>query len=334
MIRLADLAYDLPPELIAQSPVAPRDAARLLVLERASGRLSELRFAELAGRVGPRDLVVVNDTRVLPAKLRGRKASGGKAEALLLERRPDSSWTALVRARGRLVPELELVFGALRARVVEVFPGGACRLALASDDGASLDALLDALGEAPLPPYIAREAARAQDLVDYQTIFARDPGAVAAPTASLHFTPELAAQLRIATLTLHVGPGTFRPMRCDRLEEHALDAERFCVPEATERAIAQTRAGGGRVIAVGTTVVRALETTGGAAGAGDTKLLILPGHAFRAVDSLITNFHLPGSSLLALVMAFAGVDATRRAYAHAIAERFRFYSYGDALWIV
>jgi S-adenosylmethionine:tRNA ribosyltransferase-isomerase len=333
LIGPADLAYDLPPELIAQAPIAPRDAARLLVLERASGRLAELRFADLAQRVDPRDLLVVNDTRVLPAKLRGRKASGGKAEALLLERRPDATWTALVRARGRLAPGLELVFGALLARVVDVLPGGTCRLSLARADGGLTDALVDALGEAPLPPYISRETARAQDLADYQTIFAREPGAVAAPTASLHFTPELAAKLRIATLTLHVGPGTFRPMRCERLEEHALDAERFCVPEATARAIAQTRAAGGRVIAVGTTVVRALETTGGEAGSGDTKLLILPGHEFRVVDSLVTNFHLPGSSLLALVMAFAGVDATKRAYAHAIAQRFRFFSYGDALWI-
>jgi S-adenosylmethionine:tRNA ribosyltransferase-isomerase len=326
VIGPADLEYALPAELIAQAPIAPRDAARLLLLERATGRLAELRFADLAERVGPRDLVVVNDTRVLPAKLRGRKASGGKAEALLLERRPDATWTAFVRARGRLAPGLELVFGALLARVEDVLPGGTCRIALSRADGGSADALVDALGEAPLPPYISRESARAQDLADYQTIFAREPGAVAAPTASLHFTPELAAKLRIATLTLHVGPGTFRPIRCERLEEHALAAERFCVPEATARAIAQTRAAGGRVIAVGTTVVRALETTGGEAGAGDTKLLILPGHEFRVVDSLVTNFHLPGSSLLALVMAFAGVAATKRAYAHAIAQRFRFFA--------
>ncbi len=333
MISPADLAYELAPSLIAQAPVEPRDAARLLVLERASGALSELRFAELAERAGPKDLVVVNDTRVRPAKLRGRKRSGGRAEALLLERRPDASWTAFVRARGRLVPGLERVFGALEARVVEVVPGGTCRLVLTSADGASPDALLDLLGEAPLPPYITRERRRAQDLADYQTIFAREPGAVAAPTASLHFTEALAAKLRIATVTLHVGPGTFRPVRCARLEDHELDAEWFSVPDATARAIAATRAEGGRVIAVGTTVVRALETTRGEAGAGDTKLLILPGHVFRAVDALITNFHLPGSSLLALVMAFAGVEPTRRAYAHAIAERFRFFSYGDALWI-
>jgi S-adenosylmethionine:tRNA ribosyltransferase-isomerase len=333
VITRADLAFDLPEELIAQEPCTPRDAARLLVLDRASGALEEVRFAALAELARPADLFVVNDTRVLPAKLRGRKRSGGRAEALLLSRRADGDWSALVRAGKKLAPGLELVFGALEARVVEVLPGGACRLAFATPDGVDVEALLGRVGEAPLPPYIRREAARARDLDDYQTIFARAPGAVAAPTASLHFTPELAARLRIATVTLHVGPGTFRPLRCERLEDHVLDAEAFAVPEATARAIAEARAAGGCAIAVGTTVVRALETTGGGAGAGETKLLILPGHAFQAVDSLVTNFHLPGSSLLALVMAFAGVEATRRAYAHAIERRFRFYSYGDALWI-
>ena len=333
MIARADLDFALPPELIAQEPCTPRDAARLLVLERATGALSELRFADLAGAAQPEDLFVVNDTRVVPAKLRGAKRSGGKAEALLLSRRPDGDWTAFVKARGRLTPGLELVFGELSARVVDVLPGGTCRLALTTPSGLGADALLDSLGEAPLPPYIRREAPRASDLADYQTIFAREPGAVAAPTASLHFTESLAARLRIARVTLHVGPGTFRPIRGERLEAHELDAERFAVPDETARALAAARAQGGRVIAVGTTVVRALETTGGAAGEGDTKLLILPGHEFRAVDSLITNFHLPGSTLLALVMAFAGVEATKRAYAHAIERRFRFYSYGDALWI-
>ena len=333
MISHADLAFDLPPELVAQEPITPRDAARLLVLERATGALSELRFSELVEHVSPGDLFVVNDTRVVPAKLRGRKPSGGKVEALLLSRRPDGDWTAFVKGGGRLGPETELAFGPVRGRVVETLPGGTCRLSLRSPDGSPADALLDQIGEAPLPPYIKRDAPRPQDLADYQTIFAREPGAVAAPTASLHFTPELAARLQLARVTLHVGPGTFRPMRCERPEQHVLDPERFSIPRETERAIADTRSAGRRVIAVGTTVVRALETTGGAAGAGDTKLLILPGHEFRAVDSLITNFHLPGSSLLALVMAFAGVEQTKRAYAHAIAERFRFYSYGDALWV-
>jgi S-adenosylmethionine:tRNA ribosyltransferase-isomerase len=180
---------------------------------------------------------------------------------------------------------------------------------------------------------VERDAPRKSDLDDYQTVFARAPGAVAAPTAGLHFTAELAARLRPATVTLHVGPGTFRPIRTARLADHAIDPERFEVPAETEAAIAACRARGGRVIAVGTTVARALETTGGAAGRGETRLAIYPGHRFRVVDELVTNFHLPRSTLLALVMAFAGVETTRRAYAHALAAGFRFYSYGDAMWI-
>lgn len=329
-MKLADLDYALPPERIAQAPASPRDAARLLVVERASAGLCELRFADLAEHVGPDDLVVVNDTRVRPAKLRGRKASGGAAEALLLERRADGSWLALVRAGGRLRPGLALEFSGFPARVAELCGEGACRLDFGDADP---EALLGAAGEAPLPPYIARETARPSDLADYQTVFARVSGAVAAPTAGLHFTKELAARLPLAAITLHVGPGTFRPIRAEALDAHRMAAEWFEVPHATADAIARTRARGGRVIAVGTTVVRALETSGGRAGAGATELFIRPGHRFAFVDSLVTNFHLPRSSLLALVMAFAGVERVRRAYEHAIAQEFRFYSYGDAMWI-
>jgi S-adenosylmethionine:tRNA ribosyltransferase-isomerase len=333
VISRSDLDYELPPELIAQHPIQPRDAARLLVVERAGGTLRELRFADLADALGAEDLLIVNDTRVRPARLRGRKASGGRAQALLVERRPDGSWIALVRARGRLRVGQEFAFGDAAAKLAELRPDGTCRLELDIPGGAD-EQWLERAGEAPLPPYIRRDAPRAADLADYQSVFARIPGAVAAPTASLHFTAELAARLRLAQVTLHVGPGTFRPLRSERIEDHALDPERFEVPEATARALAQARARGGRAIAVGTTVVRALETTGGEPGAGRTQLLITPGYRFRAVDSLITNFHLPGSSLLALVMAFAGVELVRAAYAHAIAARFRFYSYGDAMWIV
>ncbi len=327
MIGKADLEFELPPDRIAQFPVQPRDAARLLVMDRATGALAERRFSELPEALEPDDLVVVNDTRVLPARLRGSKASGGKAEALLIERSKDGSWLALVRASGRLRPGLVLRFGEFEACVEEVVDDGTCRLRLEKED------LLDRVGEAPLPPYIQREQPLASDLEDYQSVFARVPGAIAAPTASLHFTPELAARLRLARVTLHVGPGTFRPIRCERLEEHRLDAERFCVPPETASAIARTRAAGGRVIAVGTTVVRALETGGGEAASGRTDLFVLPGYEFRVVDSLITNFHLPGSTLLALVQAFGGVQAVKHAYAHAIAQGFRFYSYGDAMWI-
>jgi S-adenosylmethionine:tRNA ribosyltransferase-isomerase len=331
VISLEDLDYTLPPERVAQAPTHPRDAARLLVVERASGRLEEARFADLPERIGPNDLVVANDTRVIPARLRGRRATGGRAEALLVERRPDGRWIALVRGRAR--PGTELLFGALVAKVEDVQDGGACRLRFAAGSDADLDALLARAGEAPLPPYIARDAPRDSDLDDYQTVFARAPGAVAAPTAGLHFTPELLARLRMAYVTLHVGPGTFRPIRGERLEGHRMDAERFEVPAATAEALAKTRAAGGRVVAIGTTVVRALESTGGAAGAGRTDLFITPGFRFRAVDELVTNFHLPRSTLLALVMAFAGVELVRRAYAHAVAAGFRFYSYGDAMWI-
>jgi S-adenosylmethionine:tRNA ribosyltransferase-isomerase len=330
LIALEDLDYALPPERIAQEPVRPRDGARLLVVERASGKLEQTRFGDLALRVGRDDLLVVNDTRVVPAKLRGQRATGGRVEALLLSRRPDDAWTALVR--GRVRPGTALELAGARATVEEVLREGACvlRFDLAPD---GLHALLERLGEAPLPPYIERESPRKSDLDDYQTVFARAPGAVAAPTAGLHFTAELAARLRMASVTLHVGPGTFRPIRAARLADHAIEPERFEVPEETAAAIAACRARGGRVIAIGTTVVRALETTGGAPGSGETSLAIYPGHAFRAVDELVTNFHLPRSTLLALVMAFAGVDRTRQAYAHALDNGFRFYSYGDAMWI-
>lgn len=330
-MRVDELDFELPTEHIAQTPLEPRDASRLLVLGRDSGQRSELRFGDLREQIAAPDLLVVNDTRVRPAKLRGRKRTGGKVEALLLERRPDASWRAFLRSGGRQREGLVLEFGGIAARVVEVLDDGSCRLEFDTDVGA--DALLEQLGEAPLPPYIERAEAEKEDLTRYQTIFARAPGAVAAPTASLHFTPELAAALPIATLTLHVGPGTFRPLRAEQVDDHALDAEWYEVPPATAAAIAATRAHGGRVIAVGTTVVRALETSGGAAGVGSTELLVTPGFEFRVVDSLITNFHLPRSSLLALVMAFGGVENVRSAYRHAVENGFRFYSYGDAMWI-
>ena len=332
MISLSDLDYELPAGHIAQEPARPRDRARLLLVDRATGALAESEFSELAEHAEPNDLFVVNDTRVVPAKLRGTKASGGRVEALLLDLRLDGRATALVRSAGRLRSGLVLRFGDLEAEVEEVNADGSCRLRFATPDGERLRAALADIGEAPLPPYISRATPRVRDLADYQSIFARLPGAVAAPTASLHFTPELAARLRVATLTLHVGPGTFRAVR-GALEAHVMDAEHFRVPEATARAIAETEAAGGRVVAVGTTVVRALETTGGAAGQGETELFMRPGHRFRAVDSLVTNFHQPRSTLLALVMAFAGVELVKRAYAHAIEKGFRFYSYGDAMWI-
>ena len=329
------LDYELPPERIAQHPASPRDAARVLVLERETQTLEECRFRDLPGRLRANDLLVVNDTQVVPAKLRGHKQTGGRAEVLLLERRADAPahWRALVRCRGRLRTGARFRFEGLEAEVLELIDGGACVLGFESPEGDVAEQLLEQIGEAPLPPYIERSAPQRADLEDYQTVFARVPGAVAAPTASLHFTRELAASLPIATVTLHVGPGTFRPLRSDRLEDHKLEPERFEVPEQTARAIRAARESGGRVIAVGTTVVRVLEATGGAAGSGKTDLFVVPGYRFRVVDSLITNFHLPRSTLLALVLAFGG-DAVPLAYRHAIGAGFRFYSYGDAMWIV
>jgi S-adenosylmethionine:tRNA ribosyltransferase-isomerase len=330
VIRLEDLDYALPPGRIAQAPARPRDSAALLILDRRTDTIDHARFGDLVDRVQPEDLLVVNDTRVVPARIRGRKATGGRAEALLLERLPNGDWMALLRTRGRLRPGIQISFGEVDAEVKAVSEDGRCQLRFRGEEPASL---LDRLGEAPLPPYIRRPDPRKEDLEDYQSIFARVPGAVAAPTASLHFTDEMAAKLRLATVTLHVGPGTFRPLRSARVEEHHLEPEWYSVPEETARAIEATRARRGRVIAVGTTVVRTLEATGGRAGSGWTDLFIVPGYGFRTVDSLVTNFHLPRSTLLALVMAFAGVDATRRAYAYAIEHGLRFYSYGDAMWI-
>jgi len=329
----ADLDYELPPERIAQQPVRPRDHSRLLIVGRDGGALEERRFDQLAEELCPDDLLVVNDTRVVPAKLRGRKSSGGVVEALLVERRPDGAWLAYLKASGRLRTGLRLEFEGANALTEDVLPDGRCLLRFELAAEGSEEELLDDIGEMPLPPYIRREDPRPEDLEDYQTVFAEHAGAIAAPTASLHFTTRMAARLRIARVTLHVGPGTFLPIRSERVEDHVLEAERFEVPEETARSIAETRRRGGRVIAVGTTVVRTLETTKGDAGSGRTGLFILPGHEFRAVDSLITNFHLPGSSLLALVMAFAGVECTRSAYRHAVEQGFRFYSYGDAMWI-
>ena len=332
-ITRADLEYELPPERIAQQPVRPRDHSRLLIVERGDGAFEERRFDQLPDELRPDDLLVVNDTRVVPARLRGRKTSGGAVEALLVERRPDGSWLAYLKASGRLRAGLRLEFEGVSALTEQVLPDGRCLLRFEFAAGDSGEELMDRIGEMPLPPYIRREGPRSEDLEDYQTVFAEHAGAIAAPTASLHFTTRMAARLRMARVTLHVGPGTFQPIRGERIADHVLEAERFEVPEATAQSISETRRRGGRVIAVGTTVVRTLETTKGDAGSGRTGLFILPGHEFCAVDSLITNFHLPGSSLLALVMAFAGVERIRSAYRHAIEQGFRFYSYGDAMWI-
>jgi S-adenosylmethionine:tRNA ribosyltransferase-isomerase len=340
---LSSFDYALPPERIAQEPAEPRDAARLLVLDRARGSRHHGHVRDLPEWLRPGDLLVRNATRVLPAKLRGRKASGGAAEALLLNAAgARGRYRALLRAGGRLREGQKLRFEgrglALDAEIAGLAADGSVELAFA--DGPSPYAL----GEAPLPPYIRRDAARADDEARYQTVYARVPGSVAAPTAGLHFTPALFAALEAngvacAEVVLHVGPGTFRPLRPEDLARGRLHAERFELPAATAEAVARTRAAGARVLAVGTTSARVLEHAaddGGGVrpGEGETELLLRPGVRFRAVDALLTNFHLPRSSLLLLVAAFAGRGAVLDAYADALARGYRFYSYGDAMLIL
>ncbi len=333
-LRTSDFDYHLPPEAIAQHP-GERGESRLLVLGRTTG---ERRFAELPDLLDPGDLLVVNDTRVIPARLRARRPTGGRVEILLVEREESASWWCLLRPGRRLPPGAPLaVEGGPSARVEERADG---RFRLTFEQ--PIEPLLKEIGETPLPPYIDRPV-EPRDRERYQTVYAARPGAVAAPTAGLHFTPALLAALerrgiRQASLTLHVGPGTFRPVKAENPEEHVLDSERFEIPEATAEAVAATRRNGRRVVAVGTTVVRSLEavaTSDGlvAAGAGRTGLYIRPGYGFRVVDRLITNFHLPRSTLLMLVCAFAGRNRVLDAYRQAVGSGFRFYSYGDAMLV-
>jgi len=310
----AELDYHLPPELIAQHPAPRRDASRLLVFERATGAVRHRSFGELADELRG-ELVVVNDTRVVPARLRLRRPSGGAAEVLLLEQLDgNGGWEALARPSRRLRPGDRLG----PVELVESLGEGRWRLRLEGEPA----------GETPLPPYITEPLA---DPARYQTVYARAAGSAAAPTAGLHFTPELLARLDVERVTLHVGLDTFRPLVAETLEEHELHGERYEVrPEAWER-IRQAD----RVLAVGTTTVRVLETIArDAALRGRTSLFITPGFEFRRVDALLTNFHLPRSTLLALVMALAGVEETRRLYELAIEERYRFYSFGDAMLVV
>jgi S-adenosylmethionine:tRNA ribosyltransferase-isomerase len=340
-LDLADYDFELPPDRIAQQPAPERDGARLLELSRATGALRHGHVRELPERLASGDLLVVNATRVVRARLRGRKRSGGAAEALLLAPLGAGRYRALLRARGRQRPGLALVFeGAgqeLAAEVVAVHASGEVDLAFASD------AQPYALGEMPLPPYIRRDAPAAADAERYQTVFAREPGSVAAPTAGLHLSERLLAALDArgvarAEVVLHVGIGTFRPLGPAELAGGRLHPERFTLPAATAEAIAAARARGGRVVAVGTTTTRVLEaraTQGGQVlpGDGETDLFLRPGDRFRVVDALVTNFHLPRSSLLLLVAAFAGRERVLSAYAEAVRAGYRFYSYGDAMLI-
>jgi S-adenosylmethionine:tRNA ribosyltransferase-isomerase len=343
--ELALYDFALPPDRIAQEPAEHRDGARLLVLDRRSGAFRDARVTDLGRLLRAGDCLVVNDTRVLPARLPGRIAGvAADVEVLLLHPvgPTPEDWAALLRPARRcpVGTVITLAGGAARATVTAREELG--RASVRLDGTGDVPAFLGAHGLPPLPPYIRRyRTPGAADWARYQTVYATRPGAVAAPTAGLHFTEELLSDLStrgvaVHRVTLHVGPGTFRPVRAERLAEHRVEAERYEVPVTTAAAIDRARERGGRVVAVGTTTVRALETAARpdgtvVPGAGWTDLTIVPGHEFRAVDALLTNFHLPRSSLLLLVSAFAGRERVLAAYAHAVQAGYRFYSYGDAM---
>lgn len=357
-MRLQDFDFSLPPGLIAQQPAAERDASRLMVLDRGKGALAHRVFSDLPEYLNPGDVLVVNETEVLPVRLLGRKESGGKAEVLLVRREEDgsetaggtgtiwrtSSWECLVKGAGR--KGTALLFGEdLRGELLDCTPAGLWRIFLRSRG--DIEEVLDRTGYPPLPPYIRRNGdpeMRGLDLRRYQTVFARRRGAIAAPTAGLHFTERLLERIRsrgvsVVALTLHVGLGTFLPVKEEEVEAHRLAPEFFDVSPAAAAAVNLARSVGKKVFAVGTTVARAVESCVDSNGMveakqGATDLFIFPGYRFRAVDRLITNFHLPRSTLLMLVAAFAGRERVLAAYEEAVKEKYRFYSYGDAMLIL
>ena len=333
-MRTADFDYELPPELIAQTAAEPRDAARLLVLPRGDGLLHR-HFFDLPELLHPGDALVLNDTRVIAARLTGRLASGGAAEALLIRRLDpcDNVWEAMVRPAKRFRPGRALELGGLPVTVENAAGEGFVALRFPADADPTI------AGALPLPHYIHEQP---EDPDRYQTVYAKVPGSAAAPTAGLHFTPELLDRLRsmgvgVHFITLHVGPGTFRPVTVDDPRDHPMHEEWHTLSQETAAALEETRACGGRIVGCGTTVVRTLEHRAALGdgrfvpGAGETDLLILPGHRWRAIEVLITNFHLPRSTLLMLVSAFAGRERVLAAYAEAVRERYRFYSFGDAM---
>ena len=339
-LRLSEFDYELPRGLIAQSPARPRDSSRLLVLHRDTGALEHRTFRELPKYLRRGDALVLNDTKVLPVRLRGRRASGGEAEVLLL-RPVGDQWEALVRPGRRLRPRTRLSFGDGAIEVTIGAPTEQGTRLVTLHHAGDLRAALERAGEMPVPPYIEQPL---ENPSDYQTVYAEREGAVAAPTAGLHFTPALldairAAGVRVAFVTLHVGLGTFRGVEVEDVTRHRMGAEEYELSEEAAAAINGARAAGGRVVIVGTTVVRTLESTareGGtvAAGRGRTELFITPGFRFRVTDALVTNFHLPKTTLLMLVSAFAGRERILAAYAEAIRLGYRFYSFGDAMLIV
>lgn len=340
-MKLSDFDYHLPEELIAQYPPEQRAGGRLLdvatLMRLPEATAADRQLADLPGLIAPGSLLVFNDTRVIHARLAGRKESGGRIEVMVERIDGEHEVLAMVRASHPPKAGSRLSFGpedaTEGATVVSAREPGSMMLRIRFDAPAA--GVLERLGELPLPPYIQHQPDQA-DEARYQTVFAREPGAVAAPTAGLHFDEALLAALRArgiesAHLTLHVGAGTFLPVRTEDLSQHHMHSERYTLSPETAQAIARAKAEGRPVVAIGTTALRALEASGGVAGSGETDLFITPGYRFRVVDRLFTNFHLPKSTLLILVSAFAGRETIRRAYAHAIAQRYRFFSYGDAM---
>lgn len=340
-MNVNDLHYDLPEHLIAQQPCPERDQSRLLVVRRDAGTIHEDQFSNLPAYLNPGDCLVLNDTRVIRARLHGQKPTGGRVEIFLLHAESPDTWTALVRPSAKVKPGTPVqLAGDVIATVGAVLPEGRREVQFNVQD---VVATLERIGELPLPPYIHRDGTTDSDLTRYQTVYAQNHGAVAAPTAGLHFTPAVFDALATrgidkTAVTLHVGYGTFKPITATTLENHYVDPEEFQVSHETAATLNATRAAGGRVVAIGTTATRTLETQyyDGLyhAGEGSTDKYIYPPYTFQGVDVLQTNFHLPKSSLLALVFAFAGRDLILEAYEHAIREEFRFYSYGDVMLIL
>ena len=341
-MHLSDFDYNLPPEQIAQNPLPDRSASRLLVLDRASGATRHLHFHDLPTLIPPGDLLVINTSRVIPARLHGKRETGNVAELLLVREREDGTWLAMGHPGGKLKPGRRVTFGADSAvEIVEVLGGGLRRVRFVG----ALDAraTLAKYGEVPLPPYIKRAPTKA-DEDRYQTVYATHDGSVAAPTAGLHFTTELLARIHeqrtlVTAIDLHVGPGTFKPVETDDLDKHTMHPEAYEISEGAAGWINKVTGVGSGVWGVGTTVVRALESAADEsghvrAGAGETSLFIRPPYEFKVVNHLITNFHLPRSTLLMLVCAFGGYEHVMAAYREAVKEGYRFYSYGDAMLVV
>jgi S-adenosylmethionine:tRNA ribosyltransferase-isomerase len=342
-MHISDFDYELPDELIAQQPLAERDASRMLVLDRAKQTWLDSSFREFPQHLHANDVVVVNNSRVIPARLSGRRhETGGAVEIFLVRELEPQIWEALVRPGGRLREGAKVVFGngKLIAELLDQ-PGHELRRVRFHCEGSFSEVLLE-LGSTPLPPYIKRSDSSA-DRERYQTIYSKNPGAIAAPTAGLHFTDQVIVDVRarasIAEVTLHVGYGTFEPVRVDEVDQHSVSSEHFAISEASAETIDRARSNGGRVIVVGTTTMRALESSAAddghvSAGSGEASLTIKPGYRFRVADALLTNFHLPRSSLLILISAFAGRELVLHAYRHAVQQRYRFYSYGDCMLIL